>query len=95
MTTKAANDMLVYAVGITVATTVNVPAGFTQQWSTTSTSSTTSEMSQEVFPPLAHGYHSRHAQRREQFQYHPADRAQTRMIRHQLTQKGVLLHYGS
>ena len=32
VTTRTANDMLVYAVGITTATTVNVPAGFTQQW---------------------------------------------------------------
>ena len=63
VTTKAANDMLVYAVGITVATTVNVPAGFTQQWSTTSSSTTTSEMSQEVFPTVGatgtiHGTHN-------------------------------------
>ncbi|MFL5625143.1 MAG: metallophosphoesterase [Ktedonobacteraceae bacterium] len=52
VTTTAANDMLVYAVGITVATTVNVPSGFTQQWSTTSQSSTTSEMSQKIFPSV-------------------------------------------
>jgi hypothetical protein len=49
LTTTTANDMLVYAVGITVATTVNVPSGFTQEWSTSSKSSTTSEMSQELF----------------------------------------------
>ncbi len=55
--------MLVYAVGITVATTVNVPAGFTQEWSTTSNSSTTSEMSQELFSSVGptgtiHGTHN-------------------------------------
>src|SRR5260221_5221327 len=44
VTTTTANDMLVYAVGITLATTVNVPSGFTEQWSTSSSSSTTSEM---------------------------------------------------
>src|SRR5216684_82069 len=49
VTTTTANDMLVYAVGITLATTVNVPSGFTEQWSTSSSSSTTSEMSQEIF----------------------------------------------
>ena len=63
VTTTAANDMLVYAVGITTATTVNVPAGFTQQWSATSSSTTTSEMSQEVFPAVGatgtiHGTHN-------------------------------------
>src|SRR5712692_10241790 len=52
VTTTVANDMLVYAVGITVATTVNDPAGFTEQWSTTSNSSTTSEMSQEIFSAI-------------------------------------------
>src|SRR5260370_25393942 len=52
VTTTVANDMLVYAVGITVATTVNVPSGFTQEWSTTSNSSTTSEMSQELFSSI-------------------------------------------
>src|SRR5260370_32495193 len=41
--------MVVYAVGIIVATTVNVPSGFTEQWRTSSSSSTTSEMSQELF----------------------------------------------
>jgi hypothetical protein len=51
VTTTTANDMLVYAVGITLATTVNVPAGFTEQWSTSSSSLTTSEMSQEIFAP--------------------------------------------
>ncbi len=49
VTTITANDMLVYAVGIPAATTVNVPSGFTEQWSTGSSSSTTSEMSQEIF----------------------------------------------
>ena len=63
LTTTTANDMLVYAVGITVATTVNVPAGFTQEWSTTSNSSTTSEMSQELFSSVGptgtiHGTHN-------------------------------------
>src|SRR6266496_1002052 len=63
LTTTTANDMLVYAVGITVATTVNVPAGFTQEWSTTSNSSTTSEMSQELFSSIGatgtiHGTHN-------------------------------------
>src|SRR5439155_441598 len=48
VTTTTANDMLVYAVGIVTATTVNVPTGFTQQWRTGSRSSTTSEMSQEI-----------------------------------------------
>ena len=63
VTTTSANDMLVYAVGVIVPTTVNVPLGFTQQWSTTSTSSTASEMSQEVFPSVGatgaiHGTHN-------------------------------------
>jgi len=49
VTTTVANDMLVYAVGIVVATTVNTPSGFTQVWRTASNSSTTSEMSQEIF----------------------------------------------
>src|SRR6266571_5413013 len=49
VTTTTANDMLVYAVGITLATTVNVPSGFTEQWRTSSSSSTTSEMSQKIF----------------------------------------------
>ncbi len=49
VTTTVPNDMLVFAVGITVPTTVNVPTGFTQEWSTTSTSSTTSEMSDKLF----------------------------------------------
>jgi len=53
VTTTTANDMLVYAVGITLATTVNVPSGFTEQWSTSSSSSTTSEMSQEIFSSVA------------------------------------------
>jgi len=48
LTTTTTNDMLVYAVGIVVPTTVNVPAGFTEQWYTASNSSTTSEMSQEL-----------------------------------------------
>src|SRR6266478_1341762 len=63
VTTTTANDLLVYAVGITVATTVNAPAGFTQEWSTTSHSSTTSEMSQEIFSSIGatgtlHGTHN-------------------------------------
>ena len=63
VTTTTANDLLVYAVGITVTTTVNDPAGFTQEWSTTSHSSTTSEMSQELFPTIGatgtlHGTHN-------------------------------------
>src|SRR5260370_26966622 len=41
--------MLVYAVGVIVVTTVNVPSGFTEQWHTGSKTSTTSEMSQEIF----------------------------------------------
>jgi hypothetical protein len=49
VTTATANDMLVYVVGTTVVTTVNVPSGFIEQWSTSSSTSTTSEMSQEVF----------------------------------------------
>jgi uncharacterized protein YbdZ (MbtH family) len=49
VTTTAANDMLVYAVGIIVVTTVNVPTGFTEEWRTSSKTSTTSEMSQELF----------------------------------------------
>ena len=52
VTTTVANDMLVYAVGIVAATSVNVPAGFTQVWRTTSNSSTTSEMSQEILAPV-------------------------------------------
>jgi predicted TIM-barrel enzyme len=63
VTTTTANDMLVYAVGVIVATTVNVPPGFAQEWSTTSSSSTTSEMSQELFPSAGatgaiHGTHN-------------------------------------
>src|SRR6266702_4428799 len=63
VTTTTANDMLVYAVGITIATSVNVPSGFTQQWSTSSSASTTSEMSQELFSPIGatgtiHGTHN-------------------------------------
>ena len=63
VTTTVANDMLVYAVGIIVVTTVNVPTGFTQQWSTSSNSSTTSEMSQEIFSSIGatgkiHGTHN-------------------------------------
>src|SRR5260370_10592579 len=41
--------MVVYAVGIIVATTVNVPSGFTEQWRTSSSSSRTTGMSQELF----------------------------------------------
>jgi hypothetical protein len=63
VTTTTANDLLVYAVGINAATTVNVPAGFTQEWSIASSSSTTSEMSQETFPSIGatgtiHGTHN-------------------------------------
>ena len=63
VTTTVANDMLVYAVGIIVVTTVNVPTGFTQQWSTSSNSSTTSEMSQEIYSSIGvigkiHGTHN-------------------------------------
>src|SRR2546428_10266082 len=63
VTTTTANDLLVYAVGITVATTVNDPGGFTQEWSTPSHSSTASEMSQELFPTIGatgtlHGTHN-------------------------------------
>src|SRR5712692_2699944 len=63
VTTTTANDMLVYAVGIIVATTVNVPAGFTQVWSNNSNSATTSEMSQEIFSAIGatgtiHGTHN-------------------------------------
>jgi len=50
VTTTDINDMLVYATGITVPTTVNVPTGFQEEWSTTSTSSTTSEMSDKIDP---------------------------------------------
>ena len=50
VTTTTANDMLVYAVGIVVSSaTVNVPSGFTEEWRTASSGSTTSEMSQELF----------------------------------------------
>src|SRR3989442_15422859 len=63
VTTTVANDMLVYEGGITVATTVNVPSGFTQEWSTTSNSTTTSEMSQKIFASVGatgtiHGTHN-------------------------------------
>jgi hypothetical protein len=63
VTTTTANDMLVYAVGITVPTTVNVPSGFTEEWSTGSNTSTTSEMSQEIFASTGatgtiHGTHN-------------------------------------
>ena len=50
VTTTAANDMLVFMVGIAVPTTVNTIPGFTQEWSVTSNSSTSSEMSEEVDP---------------------------------------------
>jgi len=55
--------MLVYSVGITVVTTVNVPSGFTEQWRASSSSSTTSEMSQEIFASTGatgtiHGTHN-------------------------------------
>lgn len=49
VTTFNANDMVVYAVGITTSTTVNVPSGFTQEWTGTSSTSTTSEMSDKLF----------------------------------------------
>ena len=63
VTTTTANDMLVYVVGIIVATTVNVPSGFTEQWHTSSRSQTTSEMSQEIFTSAGatgtiHGTHN-------------------------------------
>jgi len=63
VTTTTANDMLVYAVGVVVATSVNVPAGFTEEWSITSNSTTTSEMSQEIFASIGatgtiHGTHN-------------------------------------
>src|SRR3989442_15654733 len=63
VTTTKANDMLVYAVGITVATTVNVPSGFTEQFYTASNSLTTAEMSQEIFASVGatgtiHGTHN-------------------------------------
>ncbi len=63
VTTTVANDLLVYTTGITTATIVNVPSGFSEKWSTTSNSLTTSEMSQEYFPSigatgLIHGTHN-------------------------------------
>jgi len=63
VTTTTANDMLVYLVGIAVATTVNVPSGFTQEWSIKSSSTTTSEMSQKLFASVGstgtiHGTHN-------------------------------------
>src|SRR5260370_18398402 len=63
VTTTTANDMLVYAVGIIVVTTVNVPSGFTEQWSTSSGRSPTSNLSQHVFALPAstctiHGTHN-------------------------------------
>jgi len=48
VTTTAANDMLVYAVGVVQSTTVNPPSGFTEETYTASNSLTTSEMSQEI-----------------------------------------------
>ena len=49
VTTTYANDMLVYAVGIVSASpSISNPSGFTQEWKTSSSSNTTSEMSQEV-----------------------------------------------
>ncbi|MBI5123084.1 RHS repeat-associated core domain-containing protein, partial [Candidatus Roizmanbacteria bacterium] len=48
VTTTNANDKLVYTVGITVPTTVNVATGFTQEWATTSATATTSEMSDKI-----------------------------------------------
>src|SRR5206468_960168 len=63
VTTTTANDMLVYAVGIIIVTTVNVPSGFTQVWRTSSSSDTASEMSQELFASAGatgtiHGTHN-------------------------------------
>ena len=63
VSTTTANDMLVYAVGITGATTVNIPTGFTEQWNAGSSTSTTSEMSQELFASIGatgtiHGTHN-------------------------------------
>src|SRR5258707_1230546 len=49
LTTTVANDMLVYAVGIVAATSVNDPAGFTEKAYTASNSLTTAEMSQNIF----------------------------------------------
>jgi len=49
VSTTTANDMLVYAVGLVVATSVNIPSGFTEQFYSVSNSLTTSEMSQEIF----------------------------------------------
>jgi hypothetical protein len=48
VTTTAANDMLVYAVGVVRALTINPPSGFTEQFYTASNSLTTSEMSQKI-----------------------------------------------
>jgi uncharacterized protein YbdZ (MbtH family) len=63
VTTTTANDMLVYAVGIIVPTTVNVPSGFTEQYYSASNSATTAEMSQELFASAGatgtiHGTHN-------------------------------------
>ena len=49
VTTTMFNDMLVYAVGIIVQTSVNAPTGYVEEWSISSNSSTDSEMSQEIF----------------------------------------------
>ena len=49
VTTTTANDMLVYAVGIIVQTSVNAPTGFLEQWSITNKSSTDPKMSQKIF----------------------------------------------
>jgi hypothetical protein len=61
--TTTPNDMLVYAVGIVGVTTVNVPTGFTEQWRVASSTSTTSEMSQQIFASTGatgtiHGTHN-------------------------------------
>ncbi len=52
VTTTGPSDMLVYTVGITVPTTVNTASGFTQHWSVTSSSATTSEMADSLYPPV-------------------------------------------
>src|SRR2546428_7688827 len=52
VTTTTANDLLVYAVGITVATTVNSSAEHTHELRTSSHSSTTPEMYQEIFSSI-------------------------------------------
>src|SRR3989442_2190109 len=46
VTTTTANDMLVYEVGITVTTTVNVPSGFTEEFGRTHVSTPVTSASQ-------------------------------------------------